>query len=236
MTVAAIFPDIPIMRMDTDTMRKPGSHEKALAKFRSGEIKILLGTQMIAKGLDFPNVTLVGVINADTALHLPDFRAAERTFGLVTQVAGRTGRGEKGGRVLVQTFNPEHAAIQAATRHDYIGFANTEIPQRQDFNYPPFGFQARVVIRSEIQSKAEQMADHIADEIAKAGTNLSADVTVLGPAPAPVEKLRGKFRYHMLLGSQVEGSLQKVLRHAKTTIKSIDDVQWIIDIDPQDML
>ena len=236
MTVAAIFPDIPIMRMDTDTMRKPGSHEKALAKFRSGEIKILLGTQMIPKGLDFPNVTLVGVINADTALHLPDFRAAERTFGLVTQVAGRTGRGEKGGRVLVQTFNPEHAAIQAATRHDYIGFANTEIPQRQDFNYPPFGFQARVVIRSEIQSKAEQMADHIAEEIAKAGTNLSADVTVLGPAPAPVEKLRGKFRYHMLLGSQVEDSLQKVLHHAKTTIKSIDDVQWIIDIDPQDML
>ena len=116
--VAAMFPSVSMMRMDTDTMRKPGSHEKALAKFRSGETKILLGTQMIAKGLDFPNVTLVGVINADTALHLPDFRAAERTFGLVTQVAGRTGRGEKGGRVLVQTFDPEHKAIQAATRHD----------------------------------------------------------------------------------------------------------------------
>ena len=235
-TVSAMFPDTPIMRMDTDTMRKPGSHEKALARFRSGEIKILLGTQMIAKGLDFPNVTLVGVINADTALHLPDFRAAERTFGLVTQVAGRTGRGEKGGRVLVQTFDPGHDAIQAATRHDYIGFANHELPQRQEYSYPPFGFQARIVIRSEIQSKAEQMADHIADEVAKSGTALESDVTVLGPAPAPVEKLRGKFRYHMLLSSQVSGALQNVIQRSQTTIKSIDDVQWIVDIDPQDML
>ena len=115
-----MFPGVPILRMDTDTMRKHGSHEKALARFRSGEIKILLGTQMIAKGLDFPNVTLVGVVNADTALHLPDFRAAERSFGLVTQVAGRTGRGERGGRVLVQTFDPENPAIVAATRHDTL--------------------------------------------------------------------------------------------------------------------
>ena len=217
-------------------MRKPGSHEKALAKFRSGETKILLGTQMIAKGLDFPNVTLVGVINADTALHLPDFRAAERTFGLVTQVAGRTGRGEKGGRVLVQSFNPEHPAIQSATRHDYIGFANNELPQREEFNYPPFGYQARIVIRSEIQSKAEQMADHIAEEIQSATEVLASDVVVLGPAPAPVEKLRGKFRYHMLLSSGTPNALQAVVRRAQTTVKSIDDVQWIVDIDPQDMM
>ena len=234
--VEAIFPDVPMMRMDTDTMRKPGSHEKALTQFRNGETKILLGTQMIAKGLDFPNVTLVGVINADTALHLPDFRAAERTFGLVTQVAGRTGRGEKGGRVLVQTFNPEHPAIQAATKHDYIGFATTELPQREEFNYPPFGFQARIVIRSEIQSKADQMADHIAEEIQSASETLMSDIVVTGPAPAPVEKLRGKFRFHMLLGSETEGDLQKVIRRAQTTIKSIDDVQWIVDIDPQDMM
>ncbi|MFT5299656.1 MAG: primosomal protein N' (replication factor Y) [Mariniblastus sp.] len=235
-TVAAMFPDVSMMRMDTDTMRKPGSHEKALAKFRSGETKLLLGTQMIAKGLDFPNVTLVGVINADTALHLPDFRAAERTFGLVTQVAGRTGRGEKGGRVLVQTFNPENKAIQAATRHDYLGFAATEMPEREEYNYPPFGFQARIVVRGEIQSKAEQMADHIADEIQSASEILASDVAVLGPAPAPVEKLRGKFRFHMLLSSGTPGELQNVIRRAQTTIKSIDDVQWIVDIDPQDMM
>lgn len=234
--VTAMFPDAAVMRMDTDTMRKPGSHEKALARFRSGEIQILLGTQMIAKGLDFPNVTLVGVINADTALHLPDFRASERSFGLVTQVAGRTGRGEKGGRVLVQTFNPENEAIDAATRHDYIGFSENELPNREDHNYPPFGFQARIVIRSEIQSKAEQMADHIAEQIEISSVDLETDVTVLGPAPAPVEKLRGKFRYHMLLSSNVEDALQKVIRRAQTKVKSIDDVQWIVDIDPQDML
>ena len=125
--------------MDSDSMQRPGSHEQALARFRAGAVQILVGTQMIAKGLDFPNVTLVGVINADTALHFPDFRAAERTFQLVTQVAGRTGRGDKGGRVLVQTFSPEHPAIQAATRHDYHAFADTELPIRQQFAYPPFG-------------------------------------------------------------------------------------------------
>lgn len=235
-TVAAMFPDVSIMRMDTDTMRKPGSHEKALAKFRSGETKILLGTQMIAKGLDFPNVTLVGVINADTALHLPDFRASERTFGLITQVAGRTGRGAKGGRVLVQTFNPENKAIVAATTHDYIGFAKNELPHRQEFNYPPFGFLARIVVRSESKTKAEQMADHIAESIATAAMEVQADVTILGPAVAPVEKLRGMYRYHILLGSQFAGQLQTSIKRAEVTIKSIDGVQWIVDIDPQDML
>src|SRR5207245_4035130 len=114
----------------TDTMQAVGSHERALAAFRAGEVRILLGTQMIAKGLDFPNVTLVGVINADTALHFPDFRAAERTFQLVTQVAGRTGRGDKGGRVLVQTFSPDHYAILAAIDHDYARFAAAELPSR----------------------------------------------------------------------------------------------------------
>src|SRR5437899_9220680 len=114
--------------MDTGSRRGRGSDEQALTAFRDGKHRILLGTQMIAKGLDFPNVTLVGVVNADTALHFPDFRAAERTFQLVTQVAGRTGRGEKGGRVLVQTFSPEHPAIQAAIRHDYAMFAGQELP------------------------------------------------------------------------------------------------------------
>ena len=130
--VRARFPNVLCLRMDTDTMQAHGSHERALAAFRSGKVRILLGTQMIAKGLDFPNVTLVGVINADTALHLPDFRAAERTFHLVTQVAGRTGRGPKGGRVLVQTFSPDHPAIQAAVRHDYAAFAAGELAHAAD--------------------------------------------------------------------------------------------------------
>lgn len=234
--VKAMFPDVPIMRMDTDTMRRHGSHEKALAEFRRGETKILLGTQMIAKGLDFPNVTLVGVVNADTALHLPDFRAAERSFGLVTQVAGRTGRGERGGRVLVQTFDPEHPAIVCATRHDYLGFASDEMPKREEFHYPPYGHLGRIVIRCEIESKAEQMADHIADQIIAANDAVAGDVRVLGPATAPAEKLRGKYRFHMLLFSSTPMRLQEVVERAKSTIRSIDDVQWIIDIDPQDML
>ena len=138
--------------------------------------------------------------------------------------------------MLVQSFDPEHQAIKAATRHDYIGFATSELPHREEFNYPPFSHQARIVIRSEILSKAEQMADHIAEEIESAATILESDVSVLGPAAAPVEKLRGKFRYHMLLSSGEEGVLQSVIRRAQTTIKSIDDVQWVVDIDPQDMM
>ncbi len=234
--VQAAFPDASILRMDTDTMRKPGSHEKALAKFREGEVQILLGTQMIAKGLDFPNVTLVGVINADTTLHFPDFRAAERTFGLVTQVAGRSGRGEKGGRVLVQTFSPDAPPIVAATRHDYIAFAAVDLPERQDLHYPPFGFMARIVVRSDSQTAADQMSEHIGEQIGLSGDVLNLSVDILGPAPAPVEKLRGKYRFHLQLLSPEAGSLQTVIRRAMTTIREQDNVQWIVDIDPQDML
>lgn len=234
--VEAMFPDIPMVRMDTDTMKKPGSHEKALTAFRNGETKILLGTQMIAKGLDFPNVTLVGVINADTALHLPDFRASERTFGLITQVAGRTGRGAQGGRVLVQTFNPDNPAIVCATTHDYIGFADQELPHRNDFHYPPFGFLARIVIRSESQTKSEQMADHIATVIKSAADELHCEIDVLGPAVAPVEKLRGQYRFHILLSSTIAGQLQQTVSRAEQTIQQIDGVQWMVDIDPQDMV
>ncbi len=137
--ILTAFPEYASRRMDSDTMRTPGSHEQVLAAFRAGDVQILLGTQMIAKGLDFPNVTLVGVVNADTALHLPDFRAAERTFQLVAQVAGRTGRGSRPGRVLVQTYAPEHPAIRAAMQHDYEAFVASELPEREKYGVPPFG-------------------------------------------------------------------------------------------------
>ncbi len=234
--VAKLFPQVPIMRMDTDTMRKPGSHEKALSQFREGETKILLGTQMIAKGLDFPNVTLVGVVNADTSLHLPDFRSAERTFGLVTQVAGRTGRGERGGRVLVQTFSPDNPAIVCATRHDYVAFAEGELPGRAEFHYPPFGQQARIVVRSVVQAKAEQMADHIAECLLAATDELGLQLSLLGPSVAPLEKLRGNYRYHMLLGAVEDRAIQQVVTRARKSIKEIDDVQWIVDVDPYNMI
>ena len=234
--IQALFPNVSVTRMDTDTMKKPGSHEKALSAFRNGETKILLGTQMIAKGLDFPNVTLVGVINADSALHFPDFRAAERTFGLVTQVAGRSGRSEKGGRVLVQTFSPDAPPIITATNHDYVEFAEGELPNREEYSYPPFGFMARIVIRGESSTKTDQMSEHIAEEITAAAESLQAPIDILGPAPAPVEKLRGKFRFHIQLLCPEPGVLQDVITRAKTRIKDQDDIQWIVDIDPQDML
>ena len=128
-------------------MRSPGSHEQVLSAFKDGDVRILLGTQMIAKGLDFPNVTLVGVVNADTALHLPDFRAAERTFQLVAQVAGRTGRGDRLGRVLVQTYSPDHPAIRSAAKHDYEGFAQNELPEREKYGVPPYGRFVRLIAR-----------------------------------------------------------------------------------------
>ena len=156
--VRARFADVPSLRMDTDTMQARGSHERALAAFRKGEVRILLGTQMIAKGLDFPDVTLVGVVNADTALHLPDFRAAERTFQLLVQVAGRTGRGPRGGRVLVQTFSPDHPAIQAAVRHDYSAFADRELPLRRLLGYPPFAAMIRVVVRGTRETITQEFA------------------------------------------------------------------------------
>ena len=234
--IRSLFPEVPCMRMDTDTMKRPGSHEAALAKFRSGETKILLGTQMIAKGLDFPNVTLVGVINADSALHFPDFRAAERTFGLVTQVAGRSGRGPKGGRVLVQTFSPDHPAIIAATHHDYVAFASGELPMRETVSFPPYGRLARIVVRSPSEALAEQMGDQIAEVIQKTANEMETQVQINGPAPAPVEKLRGQFRFHILIQADLDAGLQPVIAQATRQIKQVDDVQWIADIDPQDML
>ena len=234
--VRALFPDMTVERMDTDTMRKPGSHEETLSRFRAGQIQILLGTQMIAKGLDFPNVTLVGVINADTALHFPDFRASERTFGLVTQVAGRSGRGEKGGRVLVQTFSPDNKAIQAATRHDYEKFVRDEIPLRKQLGYPPFGALARMVVRSESDQLAAAMAAQLADKTKAVGAELAVEIKVLGPSKATVEKLRGKYRYHLLLRTDVGQPLQEIARRVQQSVQKVDQVQWIIDIDPQDML
>jgi primosomal protein N' (replication factor Y) len=222
--------------MDSDTMQRPGSHEQALSRFRTGEIQILLGTQMIAKGLDFPNVTLVGVINADTSLHFPDFRAAERTFQLVTQVAGRTGRGAQGGRVLVQTFSPEHLAIRAAIRHDYVAFAHAELPLRHEYDYPPFSRMIRIVVRGLRESGTDQFAQHIAQRLREETEHQQGDAHVLGPAAAPIAKLRGKFRRHILIRGHADELLRNVVRTATAGLKVPDDIQWIADVDPWDML
>ena len=245
------FPDIETIRMDTDTMRRPGAHEAALELFRSGAKRVLLGTQMIAKGFDFPNVTLVGVINADTALHLPDFRASERTFCLVTQVAGRTGRGERGGQVLIQTYSPEHDAISAAIRHDYHRFAETELPQRKMFGYPPFARMIRIVVRGPVAETTQTFAGHLAEQIreelvtAATFDGTSAEPAggpdrygerVLGPAEAPFPKLRGYYRFQIQLTGHHGRRLRDAVRSVRSGLETPPDIQWVADVDPFDML
>lgn len=232
--VRARFPDAPCVRMDTDSMKYPGAHAKALAAFREGKVRILLGTQMIAKGLDFPNVTLVGVINADTALHFPDFRAAERTFQLVTQVAGRTGRGDKPGRVLVQTHNPDHPAILAAVQHNFAMFAAAELPLREMLKYPPFAHMIRVVVRGPGESQARTFAETLGAQIRTALAE-SPEARVLGPAPAPFAKLRGLYRYQIQLQGPDAEALRQAIRRADP-LPAPENVQWIADVDPIDML
>ncbi|MEX2111643.1 MAG: primosomal protein N', partial [Pirellulales bacterium] len=193
-------------------------------------------TQMIAKGLDFPDVTLVGVINADTALHFPDFRAAERTFQLVTQVAGRTGRGERGGRVLVQTFSPDHPAIVAAMRHDYAMFAENELPSRRSLHYPPFASMIRLVIRGPSEPTAGQFAETVAGHLNAVLANAEGPWRVLGPAPAPIPKLRGEYRFQIQLHGAIGAALRDAVRGTMAALKPPDEVQWIADVDPLDML
>jgi primosomal protein N' (replication factor Y) len=236
MEVQAKFPSARIARMDSDTMRKPGSHELTLADFRAGRTQILLGTQMIAKGLDFPNVLLVGVIHADSALHFPDFRAAEKTFQLVTQVAGRTGRGDRAGEVLVQTFSPEHPAIVAACKHDFLGFAEHELEQRQPLGYPPFGRLARVIFRGEVREVVEQFAESMVASLRAESQKGGGLVRVLGPALPPIPKLRAQYRYHALLVSNDAAALHRVLAKVQSTAKPPDNTLYLIDIDPIDML
>jgi primosomal protein N' (replication factor Y) len=233
------FPNAAVLRMDTDSMKSHGSHDRALKSFREGKVQILLGTQMIAKGLDFPNVTLVGVINADTALHLPDFRAAERTFQLVTQVAGRTGRGEKGGRVLVQTFSPEHAAIRAAVMHDFGAFAREELPMREAHGYPPAGAMIRVVVRGPSKEQTRAFAQHLGERLrGSLGITLTSAATerVLGPAAAPIPRLRRQYRYHLQMQGRDAEVLRKAVQKAGDGLEVPEGMVWIADVDPVDML
>jgi primosomal protein N' (replication factor Y) len=191
------FPDARIQRMDSDTMHRREDYERSLGEFGRGEIDLLVGTQMIAKGLDFPRVTVVGIVSADTSLHLPDFRAAERTFQLVSQVAGRAGRGELEGRIYVQTNSPEHPALQFATKHDFEGFAKGEAELREELGYPPTGRLIRAVFEDEEAERADQVAAACAEKLVAALGDYH--VPVLGPAPAPMSLLRGRHRRHILI-------------------------------------
>jgi primosomal protein N' (replication factor Y) len=234
MEVRTRFPEYTSARMDMDSMQKRGSHDNVLTAFQRGDIRILLGTQMIAKGLDFPNVTLVGVISADTALHLPDFRAAERTFQLIAQVAGRTGRGKQGGRVLVQTLSPDHPAIAAAVRHDYQTFADHELALRRAGGYPPYSAMVRMVIRGAQEAAVRQTAAHLGDRL-RAAANGDATVRILGPGAAPIARLRGEHRFQLQLQAPDIAALQALVRDATRGFEAPKGVLWTADVDPWDM-
>lgn len=240
--IDAKFPRKVVQRMDSDTTQKPGSHKKFLEAFRKGDIDILLGTQMIAKGLDFPNVTLVGVINADVGLHHADFRAPERTFQLLAQVAGRTGRGERGGHVFVQSFNPEHPSITLAAKHDFLTFAKIEMTARQKHNYPPFQRMARIIAKGKDEAITRAYADTLAAAFtpamlsAQTPNEPAQELRILGPAEAPLFRLKNVYRFHFQLQSSSSAYLHQVLRRAVPAVKIPTGVELAIDIDPQDMM
>lgn len=230
--VAAAFKQASILRMDSDSMKKPGSHDEALERFRRGEVDILLGTQMIAKGLDFPNVTLVGVIDADGMLNQPDMRASERTFQLIAQVAGRTGRSSRGGRVLVQTTSPDAPAITFAAKHDFLGFALHELKERKETNSPPFSSVARIIFRGPREELVCDTARTVADRIRQAAAETDPEVRVLGAAPAPITRLRGNYRFHLQISAPTGDQVRELWLSVESRLTLPDGVEMAVDVDP----
>ncbi|MEW6751941.1 MAG: primosomal protein N' [Candidatus Latescibacterota bacterium] len=231
----AQFPGIRVIRMDVDTTGWKGAHDVLVERFRRGEADVLLGTQMVAKGLDFPEVTLVGVISADTGMHLPDFRAAERTFQLLTQVAGRSGRGSSPGEVVIQTLLPEDLVLQDASRQDFRAFADRELGERQQAGFPPY---ARLILlrwqgmgEGEVEAAARQGA-------AVLGPLLHGGLSVLGPAPAPLARLRGQYRWQLLLRGAAVHKLREAAARALPELRATcpRSVTLTVNVDPQTIM
>lgn len=233
-----LYPDVNIARIDSDILTKKNAHIEILNRFQNKEIDILIGTQMIAKGLDNPNVTLVGVISADSTFNLPDFRAAERGFQLLTQVAGRAGRGEYTGRVLFQTYNPDFYALDSAREQDYKKFYNTEIKSRQEFVYPPFTQIIRVILSCDNNDRAEKCIEQIADRLAELIDKYGFDehLELLGPSNCVIEKLNGLYRYQILLKNKLHEKGHQFISKFFKSIKLPKDIRMAIDVDPIDIL
>lgn len=237
--VVETFPQARIARMDVDTTSAKWAHHDILGRVERGEVDILLGTQMIAKGLDFPGVTLVGVVNADVAMNLPDFRASERTFQLLTQVAGRAGRGEKGGEVIVQTSLPNHYAIKCALEHDYIGFAAKEIEERKGPHYPPHVRLANILVSGTIEDSVIEEVDRASEYMISILDTNRLPVTLTGPAPAPIDRIRGRWRWHFLLRSESPKALGiacKYLQYKYEFKPGAAELRLVIDRDPVSLL
>ena len=230
-----LFPQARILRMDVDTTRKKGSHQALLDQFGRGEADILLGTQMIAKGLDFPNVTLVGVLNADTSLNLPDFRSSERTFQLLTQVAGRAGRAEKAGQVLIQSYNPQHYAIRFAKDQDYEGFYAYEMGIRRQLGYPPYYFTIGITLSHKKEEEVIKRAYEVMN-ILRSG--LSESSNILGPTPKPIARTHNLYHYQILIKYRLEDELGPTLNQvlALTQERENSELRLSIDHEPQQFL
>jgi primosomal protein N' (replication factor Y) (superfamily II helicase) len=229
------YPDARIARMDLDTTSTKWSHQRILASVESGEIDLLIGTQMIAKGLDFPNVTLVGVVDADTGLYLPDFRSAERTFQLLAQVAGRAGRGPKGGRVLVQTHHPTHHALVWARQHDTEGFLRQERELRKDPPYPPTTSLVNLLLSGPDEGEVGRRAAVVADWCTALTERYELPIGVLGPAPCPLVRIKDRWRWHVLLKGPSK-SLGRVVRYAARSLRREGNTRVVIDRDPVSLL
>ncbi|MHB8684912.1 MAG: helicase-related protein, partial [Dehalococcoidia bacterium] len=207
--------------------RRRGAHARILAAFLAHDADILIGTQMLAKGLDLPAVTVVGVISADIGLHLPDFRAGERVFQVITQVAGRAGRGERPGRVIIQTYTPGHYAIDAASRYDYEGFVAAELEERRRAGYPPFGRLVRMLFAHTNPRFAREEATRMQHAVEERRRELGSDVDVLGPSPAYIERTRGRWRWQVLLRGRDPAALVRDIALPQG---------WAADVDPVSML
>ena len=225
------FSHVHIARMDSDTTTKRGSHDKILGDFRSGGVSILVGTQMIAKGHDFPEVTLVGVVSADVTLNVPDFRSSERTFNLLTQVGGRAGRGDAGGEVIVQTYAPGHYAVLAASKHDYEKFYEEEIISRKELLFPPFINLVKITVRARNDDAAKNAAVALAGAIRAE----DKDALIAGPAPAPIARMRGYFRYNILLKGKERLVMVALLRKVLAAFRKPHGVLVAVDVDPVSM-
>ena len=237
--VARLVPGVRAVRLDSDTS-SAGALDRILAAFRKGEYNVLVGTQIVAKGHDFPSVTLVGVLLAEQSLAFPDFRAAERTFQILTQVAGRAGRGDLPGSVIVQTYDPDQYALRFAATHDFLGFAVTENRGRRERGYPPHAYLAAIEVSGTDGAAAGQLADRVRDYLEQfAALEPPADgrITLLGPAKAAIERIKGRSRFQILLKCRSRSLLNRVLwRLSRTLPRDRTDTRVIIDVDPVNML
>ncbi|HEU5079816.1 MAG TPA: primosomal protein N' [Opitutaceae bacterium] len=230
--VRRVLPKARIERMDTDTMSKKNRFRQVLSEFRAGKIDILVGTQMIGKGLDFPNVTLVGLIDADISMHVPDFRANERTFQLLVQVAGRAGRGDRAGEVVVQTFTPQAEAIQFSRHADFLGFAETELRMRRDFKYPPFRHLIHHLFRGPNPEKLQFFAEQWAKRVE---TELGELVELRGPVPSPIEKIKDEYRYQLWYFTFQVRKTVAALSQMREAFAWPDDMVQVMDVDPMSL-